>query len=1165
MRLRKLALAVGLAGAMSAEMASALGLGEIKLNSSLNEPLDAEIKLLQTRDLDEGEILVALAGKEDFQNAGVDRTFFLNDLKFKVHLNGASGSVIRVTSNKPVREPYLNFLLQTQWPNGRILREYTLLMDLPVFSQETAKPVIRSQATTPQPVAQPQKKQPEPRQTIAKPQAPAKQSHASTKPQSSSAASTYGPVQSSDTLWEIALKVRPDRSVSVHKTMLAIQRLNPEAFINGNINLLRKGQVLRVPDSQEINELSRQEAVSQVAVQNRAWNDSRSSASGPQLDASTRFDADRPKASKVEGRLTLAAAEKVDTARAGQMGGSGTDTDTESLQNELAISLEELDKSKRENAELNDRIRELEDQIGTMERLIEVSNQELRALQLANKVRSGEMTESEAQTVAAEEAAAVEAARQAALAEQADESVDESELFSEADDEMTAADESQDVAAEAAQAQSAPAGPAESDKVKDKASKVVSAPPPKPGLMDTLMENIALIGGGAAAILLAVLLLLRRRKPEEETTLESYDSDMEQASELGDDETVQDDVELIADEEVVDPADIDDEVLDEEDFNSESETGDAVAEADIYIAYGKFDQAEEMLVKAIDSGDNPREARLKLLEVYAESDNLPGFDQQYAAVLSMNDDEAAARGAELREQFANAPAFDMDSVESVVETAQEFDLDLDDVSVAEPSELDTDDGLPDLDFELEGVGEATESPSEDEGFDFDLDLDSDLESESVDEGLTLDLDGDAEVADEGLDLDLDLELDETSTDEGFELDLDDAETSDEEPNDEFSLDVEGLEELEGGESIDLEIDGESDISFESGDADEVPGLESLAEDLGDLGEVESTDEVAADLSLEDDDEGFQTFDMDETTLEPDVPEDADEDDFDLSGDFDGDLASLDEEMEELSADLDSVEESDDAFGETALELETEESATEEVDVADLSLDAELSTEEVEQLDGAEEELDLSFDAGEAEEEVESNDISFDAEEFSISAEDLDMDSEAVDLGEDFALEEGQDLEDVSLDAQGEQTGGFEIPDSLEADLAAIGSAEPEMELSSELEVEPDLDAGGEEPSEDMDLSVEDEVFSQALSDVPSSDDAELAQELPEAEAAIDEDDLEAELDFLSDTDEVATKLDLARAYIDMGDHDGAKDILDEVVQEGSDEQKKEAEELLSKV
>ncbi|MEC8428734.1 MAG: FimV/HubP family polar landmark protein, partial [Pseudomonadota bacterium] len=405
---------MGLAGAMSAEMASALGLGEIKLNSNLNEPLDAEIKLLQTRDLDEGEILVALAGKEDFQNAGVDRTFFLNDLKFKVHLKGTSGSVIRVTSSKPVREPYLNFLLQTQWPNGRILREYTLLMDLPVFSQETAKPVIRTQATTPKPVAQPQKKQPEPRQTIAKPQAPAKQSQASTKPQSSSAASTYGPVQSSDTLWEIALKVRPDRSVSVHKTMLAIQRLNPEAFINGNINLLRKGQVLRVPDSQEINELSRQEAVSQVAVQNRAWNDTRSSASGPQLDASTRFDADRPKASKVEGRLTLAAAEKVDTARTGQMGGSGTDADTESLQNELAISLEELDKSKRENAELNDRIRELEDQIGTMERLIEVSNQELRALQLANKVRSGEMTESEAQEAAAEEAAAVEEAQQAA-------------------------------------------------------------------------------------------------------------------------------------------------------------------------------------------------------------------------------------------------------------------------------------------------------------------------------------------------------------------------------------------------------------------------------------------------------------------------------------------------------------------------------------------------------------------------------------------------------------------------------------------------------------------------------------------------------------------------------------------------------------------------------
>ena len=133
MRLRKLALAVGLASVLGSEMAIALGLGEIKLNSTLNQPLNAEIKLLQTRELSLDEILIGLAGKDDFKNAGVDRVFFLSDLKFQVIMGAAGSTVVRVTSKKPVLEPYLNFLVETQWPTGRILREYTLLMDLPVF------------------------------------------------------------------------------------------------------------------------------------------------------------------------------------------------------------------------------------------------------------------------------------------------------------------------------------------------------------------------------------------------------------------------------------------------------------------------------------------------------------------------------------------------------------------------------------------------------------------------------------------------------------------------------------------------------------------------------------------------------------------------------------------------------------------------------------------------------------------------------------------------------------------------------------------------------------------------------------------------------------------------------------------------------------------------
>ena len=110
--------------------APALGLGEITLHSALNQPLRADIALMDAADLAEGELSVSLATAEEFSRAGVDRVFFLNDLKFTPILRG-DRRLIRVSSNKPVNEPFLNFLVQINQPNGRVLREYTVLIDPP--------------------------------------------------------------------------------------------------------------------------------------------------------------------------------------------------------------------------------------------------------------------------------------------------------------------------------------------------------------------------------------------------------------------------------------------------------------------------------------------------------------------------------------------------------------------------------------------------------------------------------------------------------------------------------------------------------------------------------------------------------------------------------------------------------------------------------------------------------------------------------------------------------------------------------------------------------------------------------------------------------------------------------------------------------------------------
>src|SRR5690606_18996455 len=244
--------AIAAASALSSGMAHALGLGEVTLQSSLNQPLVAEIELLEVRDLASNEVIPTLASPEEFVKAGVDRQYFLTDLKFTPVLKPNGKSVIRVTSNKAVREPYLNFLIEVLWPSGRLLREYTLLLDPPLYSPEIAASVA------PQlPVSVPATRSaPVPRAAV----------QPKSEPTTGSAQQGEHKVTPNETLWEIAEGVR--QGGTVHQAMLAIQDLNPEAFIGGNINRMKNGQVLRLPTAEQVGSRSQAEAIQQVAQQN---------------------------------------------------------------------------------------------------------------------------------------------------------------------------------------------------------------------------------------------------------------------------------------------------------------------------------------------------------------------------------------------------------------------------------------------------------------------------------------------------------------------------------------------------------------------------------------------------------------------------------------------------------------------------------------------------------------------------------------------------------------------------------------------------------------------------------------------------------------------------------------------------------------------------------
>ena len=226
-RLRKMRSLLMACGALCySALAPALGLGDITLHSALNQPLDAEIALVEPGDLAEGELSVSLATAEEFSRAGVERVFFLNDLRFTPILRG-NRSVIRVVSNKPVNEPFLNFLVQVNQPNGRLLREFTVLIDPP------GSPGIVSSN--------------EPRQDSSasrQPSAAARQQAAPPGPPPPALQGKRYTVVKGDNLWIIARRLHDAGSkASTNELMQGIRALNPDS------ERLAVGQSLLLPDT----------------------------------------------------------------------------------------------------------------------------------------------------------------------------------------------------------------------------------------------------------------------------------------------------------------------------------------------------------------------------------------------------------------------------------------------------------------------------------------------------------------------------------------------------------------------------------------------------------------------------------------------------------------------------------------------------------------------------------------------------------------------------------------------------------------------------------------------------------------------------------------------------------------------------------------------------
>ena len=568
---RKPAVAAGvLLLAVSTRM-HALGLGEIDVRSALNEPFDAQVTLTSATDEQLETLRVSIASSEAFSRAGIPRTAILREFEFAVERSGDGKPVIRISTDNPIREPFMDFLLEAAWPSGRMLKQYTILVD-PPYTMPAAPPAPVA-AVTPAPRAQ---------VAVTPAQAPGRQpvTAPSTAPARVAATpgpapSTYGPVKRNDTLWKIASQVRPGSDISMEQMMLALQRANPDAFAGNNINNLQRGAVLQVPSREEILTQSAAEARAETRRQHAEWRDRTSQPAKPEVTIAaapaaepvteSRLQLVAPDEELVEGSALPGATGEAAEAGAGEEAVAAPATE-EALRQELTLANEEAEARRAEAGELQSRVSELESQLTDMQRLLELKDEQLASIQ------SG-LTDQEAS---------------------------EAEAVAEAADATETSTIEDEAVTETAKATEQP--------LADKAL----------GLVDRMMNNPVLTGLGViVAMLLGGIIwaATRQRRSDnlfDEPTLES------QLAEAGREAAAKDPVSIS------DKAILTDMAAGE---SGMAET-DPVKEADIFLAYGRVQQAEDVLMEGLEKDPSNRELKLKLMEVYHAGGNTEAFDSQ---------------------------------------------------------------------------------------------------------------------------------------------------------------------------------------------------------------------------------------------------------------------------------------------------------------------------------------------------------------------------------------------------------------------------------------------------------------------------------------------------------------------------------------------------------
>ncbi len=724
--------------------AQAAGLGRLNVISGLGEPLNAEIELLSTTPEELSSISASIASEDAYAAQGIERIGLHGTIRVEPTKKADGTPILKLTTQQAVSDPFLDMLIQVDWPTGRLLREYTALLDPPGYNVSAPS----SNAPTVMPSVQPAESMP------GKPGVQEKKVSRKAKaavvmaPEvvSDSVSTDEHETRRGDTLSAIAKQMQVD-GVSLDQMLVGLYRANKDAFVGDNMNRLKVGQIIRAPSAEELQAVTRQEASGEVRMQTADWNVYRNKLAGIVSEAPAASEDAGNQSSG--GKLTTATEDKAAPASTGprdvvrlSKSDSGTDSankaDAKAMQDKLMALQEEGTAREKSVKEANERVAALEKQIADMQKLLTVKNQAMAELQknagttaapapvaaapapspAKAAVPAKDMAAKPIVTPAAPTPPAVKApAKPATVA------------VTPAPTPGVKVPAKPEVVADA----KTDAGKPAAEPIKKKKKKIMAPPPApaavaEPGMLDGILagigDNMVLLGGtGGGIVLLGGAWLFFRNKRKRD--LDSFEQGILTSGGLKANtvfgNTSGDTVDTGDTSFLTDFSQSPGGMIDTHDV-------DAIAEAEVYMAYGREAQAEEILKDAIAKEPTRYELHLKLLEIYAARNDTSAFEAVSGELYSTigASDPVWAKVAEMGHKMEpDNPLYDISfipaatgaAVATAAETSQKLDAsDFDNAEVmSEPS----------LDFSLdadtaEPTSDSSSKPEQASSLDFDL-------------------------------------------------------------------------------------------------------------------------------------------------------------------------------------------------------------------------------------------------------------------------------------------------------------------------------------------------------------------------------------------------------------------------------------------------------------